>query len=61
VRPKIQVLVGRCPRCGASIETVPDSIQPGVEGLFCARDHEPVEYEIWDSRYLTPEEVARGD
>jgi regulator of RNase E activity RraB len=42
----MQIVIGRCPRCGASTESA-----EGLEGLYCARDHEPAAYEAWGTYY----------
>lgn len=59
--PKVQILVGKCPRCGATRDAAPDPIQPGMDGLLCGQGHEAVQYEVYDSYYMTREELAEDE
>jgi hypothetical protein len=43
---RIQVVVGRCPTCGATTESA-----EGLAGLKCARGHQPTAYDPQDTYY----------
>jgi hypothetical protein len=45
---RLQIVVGRCPRCGGSTE---NAEREGLDGLKCARGHEPTDYEPFETYY----------
>lgn len=47
-RSNVQVVVGRCPRCGATTESADPA---GLDGLLCGRHYPMEQYEPVDTYY----------